>query len=158
MRGEGIRRRALQRRCEVRRERPRRSSGSRIASLGSPVRGTASTGKPRDEVGESGGRAPVGGVGRAGPQGAQAEVVGRSCTEHTARLCQNPAFGACGLCKPLILFDRIFEKSTFHTVSRCSRLPPASAPTSRPLSAAAERQRYASGTFSLFINHLFCEL
>src|SRR5262245_60293536 len=33
-----------------------------------------------------------------------------------ARLCQNPVFGACGLCKPLILFDRIFEKSTFHTV------------------------------------------
>src|SRR5262249_13578179 len=35
-------------------------------------------------------------------------------------LCQNPVFGACGLCKPLILFDHIFGKLTFHTVSACT--------------------------------------
>src|SRR5262249_29981296 len=39
----------------------------------------------------------------------------------TRRLCQNPVFGACGLCKPLILLNRIFEKSTFDTVSAIVR-------------------------------------
>src|ERR687887_667419 len=30
-----------------------------------------------------------------------------------ARLCENPVFGARGLCKLLILLDHIFEKATF---------------------------------------------
>src|SRR5215831_14818131 len=38
------------------------------------------------------------------------------------RLCQNPIVGACGLCKLLVLLDRIFEKLTFHTVSALVRL------------------------------------
>jgi hypothetical protein len=44
----------------------------------------------------------------------------RNCAEHTARLCENPLFGAYGLCKLLILLDSIFENSTFYTVSRCT--------------------------------------
>ena len=65
--------------------------------------------------------------------------------EQSARLCQNPVFGAYGLCKPLILFDRIFEKSTFDTVWRCSRLPTALARASLPLPAAADASVRRSG-------------
>jgi hypothetical protein len=36
----------------------------------------------------------------------------------SARLCENPVFGAHELCNLLILLDRIFEKSTFDTVWR----------------------------------------
>src|SRR5262245_50330672 len=35
----------------------------------------------------------------------------------TARLCENPVFGACELYKLLILLGRIFKKWTFHPVS-----------------------------------------
>src|SRR5262245_15722007 len=56
---------------------------------------------------------------------------GASCGTHAcstacqgARLCQNLVFGACGLCKPLILFDCIFEKIDFsHSLALCSALP-----------------------------------
>ena len=34
----------------------------------------------------------------------------------SARLCENPIFGACRLYKSLVLLDRIFEKLTFHTI------------------------------------------
>ena len=56
------------------------------------------------------------GIGAAG-SGSEARADAPWC-RLSARLCENPVFGACGLCKPLILLGRIFEKLTFHTVSR----------------------------------------
>ena len=62
-------------------------------------------------------------------QDAFARLVGSKglSNDHTVvfygeRLCENPVFGACGLCKLLILLGRIFEKLTFHTVSRQKQL------------------------------------
>jgi hypothetical protein len=48
-------------------------------------------------------------------------------TEPSVRLCENPVFGGYRLYKLLILLDRIFKKSTFHTVWRCSGRHTASA-------------------------------
>jgi len=45
--------------------------------------------------------------------------------EPGTRLCENPVFGEYWLHNLLILFDRNFEKSTFHTVSHWSRRPEA---------------------------------
>jgi len=42
-----------------------------------------------------------------------------------SRLCNNPVFRQCGLCKPLILLDSMFETVTFHTVCVFVRRRPA---------------------------------
>ncbi len=80
MRGGGIRRRSQQSRREESRERPLYVLwlSYRLSWI------TCHTRFPRrktgSEVGESGGWGPAGGDGRAGRQGTQAEVVGRSRT------------------------------------------------------------------------------
>src|SRR6266446_9031801 len=57
-----------------------------------------------------------------------AAAAGVRCS---ARLCENPVFGACELCKLLILLNRTFEKSTFHTVWRWVTLFSSLLPESR---------------------------
>ena len=58
-------------------------------------------------------------------QGGEYHVSALLRAEQSARLCQNPVFGAHGFCKLLMLLNNIFKKSTFDTVWRVVSCAPA---------------------------------